>query len=75
MAGRTGKFMKQIYFPNFSIFPIHVPRGKELTEVQFRCPVNKTKFEIRNYLESIYGLEIEQVLRPCGTSKLEGPTI
>jgi hypothetical protein len=88
------KFQKQIYFPNFSIFPLHVPKvpssdptlivpsvlkmgcvcvcvrvcarvcarhqGVETQVVQFRCPANKTKFEIRNYLESIYGLEIEK---------------
>lgn len=57
----AGKFLKQIYFPNYAIFPIHVPKGKEVTEVQFRCPANKTKFEIKEYLQSIYGLQVEQV--------------
>jgi len=70
MAGRSvakhlvGKrAWNRVFFPNFRVqlMTAHTGRNVAASEYTFRVPTNMTKHEVRDYLGTIYGLEIDHV--------------
>ncbi|XP_033113861.1 39S ribosomal protein L23, mitochondrial-like [Anneissia japonica] len=57
----AGNPQLRVFFPKFWM---KLVRGRETTPpnvVTFQCPVEMTKFDIQNYLEKIYGVDVAQV--------------
>jgi large subunit ribosomal protein L23 len=51
----------RIYFPNVVFAILKRPEHLKSNQALFKVPEHLNKFDIRNYLESIYGVKVTQV--------------
>ncbi|PIK44509.1 putative 39S ribosomal protein L23, mitochondrial-like [Apostichopus japonicus] len=52
---------RRVFFPDFYLKMVKPQREHPPNVVVFHCPVQMTKFDVKNYLEKIYNVPVERV--------------
>ncbi|XP_022101628.1 39S ribosomal protein L23, mitochondrial-like [Acanthaster planci] len=56
-----GNPQRRVFFTDFYMKLLSPDKERPANVVTFECPVNMTKFDIRNYLERIYNVPVAKV--------------